>query len=249
MAKTTVNPFAAAKRVTAGATTSKAPIYVAQAVVNAKGQELFSRSQVEESIDNYCRGKDIMEQGSGMMKANETVIDVFAQSFWAMDYALSGRQPETPKLSSRSVNGSSMTYTFVDRPINIKDEEIERLKGLVGENQIGSCYTNKEIFSLNPAVLDRIITVKDEKGKPVADTVQNHIAAALQSKFKDDPDLIAELFTVKPTQATAKGLVDRCWELVGNGERNRAAADRIVELVGAAKICTQMKPGSFVSPK
>jgi hypothetical protein len=237
-----VDPFASARRSNTVQSEGKAPIFIAAPVLNPDGSEIYSQTDVSGAINSYCQGHDLTTQGKSMMEVNQPIIATFAMHRWAEEYVNINGMPENPKIAAQQSGGSSLTYSFVNRSINVTAKDIERLEVLVGKQNIPSCIVVDDVFTLNSNVLQTEVTIKGDDGKPVKDTVQRHITAALQAKFKDHPELLASLFTVKPVQQTAKDLIKRGIELVTRGDRNRTAIHKLVQFLQVGKFCQQIKP-------
>jgi hypothetical protein len=241
--KAPVNPFAAARVTTTAAATSKSPIYIADAVLDPTGRELFTKPQVVTAYEKYVEGHGQVEQGKSLMDANRPICLSFARIRFAQEYVMTGKMPDNPKvMTSNTGGGATATIVFQDRCVNMNDSEKERLAEYVGADNIDSCVGTKDIFTLNPDALEMEVEVRGPDGKPNRDTVMNHMAAALQEKFKDHSQLLASLFTLKPCQQTVKGLVERAVDLVGKGDRSAQTIDRVAQFLEAAKVTTQIKP-------
>jgi hypothetical protein len=238
------DPFASASVASTATSPGNAPVYIARAIHAEDGKELFSQEQVAEAIVNYNNGKDLVDQGHAMMTSNEGIIDAFALNQWSSEYAAIGKKPENPKLTSSSSGGAMISYSFTDRQINISDGEKERLAGIVGPDKINSCIVNDKVFTLKPDVMKQTVEVTGADGKKVTKTVQEHLADAIREKFKEHPTMVSKLFSVKPVQQTAKGLIARGFELAAKGDHSPRGAHRIAEFILAAKTCTQIKAGA-----
>ena len=240
------NPFNAAKRATTTATQSKGSIYVADTVLDSQGRELFAKPQVVAAMDTFVQGHQQAASAKTMMETSRPIIEAFATDRFTREWVTTRKLPENPKVTTQQGGGTAIGIAFVDKSIKLSDDEKTRLAALVGANNIDGCVETKEVFTLDPDVLDQEVTiqVKDAKGKvtPKTDTVMNHMAAALQETFKDHPDLLASLFTVKPVQQTAKGLIDRGLELAVGTNSGVQAAARLVEFIATIKTPVQLKP-------
>jgi hypothetical protein len=239
MAKATVNPFGAARKTTPAASAAKGATYLAQAVLNPAGQELFTIDQTKGALETFLRGARMAAEAKNLQDTSRPIIDALSLSLFTRDWHATRKLPENPRVSSEP-GGATVTYIVQDRAINVSDDEKGRIAALIGEGRIDTAITSTEVFTLDPSVLDQTVTVKnkDSKGKVTekTDTVMNHMAEALQEKFKDHPDLLAALFTVKPVQQTAKGLIARGLELAGDSPA------RLMEFLDVIKAPTQIKP-------
>jgi hypothetical protein len=239
MAGKAPNPFGAARKQTPAATAAKGTTYLATAVVNPQGQEIFSIDQTRSALDTFLRGARLASEAKNLQDTSRPVIDAMSLMLFTREWHSTRKLPKNPRVSA-TAGGSTVTYIVQDRAINVTDDEKARIAAVVGAGRMDGAVVNKEVFTLDPDVLEQTVTVKnkDAKGKVTekTDTVMNHMAEALQQKFVDHPDLLAALFTVKPVQQTAKGLITRGLELAGDSPA------RLQEFLDVIKAPTQIKP-------
>lgn len=232
------NPFAAAKRAVPASQAPKGSIYIADAVLDQNQRELFPRAQVIQAHEAFMEGHRMATEAENMMSANRPILLAFGRARWCNEYIGLGKPPENPKIVRDATGaGGAINFIIQDRQINMNDDEKARLANIVGADRVDECVVNEEVFTLNAETLERTVKVNGTE-----DTVMNHLAAAIQDKFADHPQLVAELFTVKPVQRTAKGLIDRGVELVTKGDRSPAALQRLVSFIETGKFSTQLKP-------
>ena len=132
-----------------------------------------------------------------------------------------------------------INFIVQDRQVILSDDEKARLTSIVGAAKIDSCIMARDEFTLNSAVLEQTVTihVADAKGKKTekTNTVMNLLAEVIQERFAELPELVSQLFTVKPVQKTAKGLIDRALEFAGDQYSLQTFMDAI-------KTVRQLKP-------
>jgi hypothetical protein len=231
------NPFGAARRITPAASASKSAVLLATAVVNAQGQEVFSVQQTKDALTNFVQGAREAAAAKNLMEGSRPIIESLGTYLFARDWHGTRKRPDNPKISA-DPGAATVNFIVQDRMINVSDDEAARIQTFMGDHFEGA-VVSKEVFTLDSDVLDQELTVKvkDSKGKQVEkkDTVMNHVANALQGYFADHPDLLASLFTVKPVQQTAKGLIDRGLEVANSPHR-------LVEFMDTIKAAIQVKP-------
>jgi hypothetical protein len=241
------NPFATARTAAPASSKPRTNVYNVADVLAPTGGVLYSRDAVSSAIENFCKGKEQYDEGKTLMDMNRPPIEAFGIYGFCGEWLAGGKLPENPKLTT-DPNGAGYVIgiSFVDKEVNLTDDEYTHIANLIGAPAAEANTVKRDVFTLNGDVLDQEVEVADpnNKGKKVADTVMNHVAAALTEKFKDNPEILANLFTRKPIHRTAKGLIHKGLQLVcQNGLRDPSARFKLGEFIRGTKTVIQLKPG------
>ncbi len=243
MAKANINPFAVATSKAPAAAKPKNEVIVAGAVLDTAGAELYPASAVIEAMDNFAVGKGKYDEGDAMMKTNRPIIDAFGLQTFAERFLDQDRVPDSSKLTTkRDGSGTTMTYIVINKQMNLNPAEFAEFSSLVGAAAAHANVEDRNVFTLKSDTLETEVECKDVKGKPVKKSVQDHLIDALQLKFADSPEILANLFEVKPIFKTTPDLLHKGLGLVASN-RDKNAVHRLQAFTRVIKAITQVKLG------
>jgi len=238
------NPFAVAKVKAPAASKPKTEVQMAGAVIDASGREIYSQKAVISAMENYALGRAKVDEGDALMETTRPIVtaaglQVFAELFVELE-----RKPDNPKLTTDpNGNGVLMGVAFVDKQINLNEDEYANLANIVGAAAAEKMVENRNIFTLKPDTLDTEVEIIDKaSGKVSKDTVMNHMAQALGELFKDHPAIIDNLFELKPVFRTQKGVLHEALKHVGQ-PRDPGTQHRVQAFIRAIKTPISLKPG------
>jgi hypothetical protein len=244
MAKSTVNPFAAAaKKSTSSPKAPSRPIYVADDLLGLNGQLVYRKDEVAEAIHNYGAGHVQFEQGKAMKDTNGPIIKTWTRAHYCNDWLLGGQRPANPAITNKDTgDGDHMKVIFMDSCMKMDDFQFNALVGLIGQKAAEDNVIRRNDFMINPELLDQKVKVQ-QGSKVVEQTVMDAIIAALQEKFAPSPEVLGSLFTAVEKFETKKGLIDKGLQLVTTG-KTPADAQRLAQFLEIGRFTTQLKVGA-----
>lgn len=245
MAKTApINPFMAAKAKPAAASKPKVEVQLAGDVIEADGKVKYTREQVVAALENYCLGHDQADEAEALMNTAKPIVTAMGLQVYAQQWIALQRKPDSPKVTTDPNATRLLTYTFQDRQINLNEGEYAILCNLLGADVAEANVENRNEFKLKPETLDTSIHIKDSKGKTHEKTVMEFVAEALQEKFVDHPDILANLFEMKPIFRTQKSVLHKALQLTmtAQGIADKTLSHRIQAFVKAIKTPISLKP-------
>lgn len=235
-----------------------APMFIAADLRDSNGQIVFSQKQIQEAITGYVEGAKLKSQAKTLMETNETIVEDFALTMYARNYATNGRRPDkSPKLlANPDGTGVWLTTAFLDAERNMDANQFAALASVIGKENAEKWTVKESIFSMDNDTLTTElpdlpeVEVMDDDGEPVVingkpqmrkQTVMDQVDAALSEKFASRPEILEKLFTVKPRWTNRKGMIDALLDCVGRGTPE--AATKLVSAFKAGRVTIQLKPG------
>lgn len=241
--KAVVDPFAEATPKAAKEAGKGEHIIVAQDITCYNGK-CYTKSDIVSAMTNYAHGHELEKQAKAMTSVNRPLLLDFARSMFARNWLANNRnRPSNPTIyADETGNGVAMGAIFQNSIANLDEVSYPALANLIGVKAAEEYTTKGNEFTINPAVLDREITLKQD-GKEVKQTVLESIKVALQEKFADYPEILSKLFTVKSHWNTVAGLIDAGPKLVCPDDSPPSQA-RLAQFLEVGRFVTQLKPST-----
>ena len=235
-----VDPFAVAKVKPVGIKKSSSPIIVAKDFINPFTRTTdATREDVVQAMQEYAKGDAYVKEGQAMVAASKDLLVNFGRAEFAQLWCHNGQLPENPKfVENPDGSGVMYTMTFQDRATKMGEQDLLDLGEIIGKSNVSKYTSIHKEFTLNSEILDNMVVVWVGK-KAVEKKVMEHISDALTEKFKDNPEVLENLFTMKPICETKKGLIDDALKLVG------ANSAKLVEFLVKARVVNSFKLGKM----
>lgn len=186
------------------------------------------QAQLEEAIHQLVTLKGEEKRIEAKMSPYKSLLKRYCEENFVRDFATSGYFPETP-MQLVNQAGEKVTYVVQDRTETtaIKEDQVELVRDLLGEDGAARVLCNRTTFNLNP------ILMGDER---VAAVVDKHLTAAVEELVGTEvlkPETADELVEARRFQGFKPGLVERLTEFCG---RNTALLQGVLEAMGSACI-------------
>lgn len=158
-----------------------------------------------------------------------TVVAKHASTSYVRDFCSMGVSPETPMVV-QNADGEKVTYVVQDRggQYNVKDEQIDAMKQLLGEDLANSLLYTEVTFGF-----DRTIFAVPG----VSEVIERALESAVKKLVKDEVltgDQADELITAQQKTSFKPGTLDRAAEFCG---RDTTKLTQFLDAMGSS--CTR----------
>lgn len=167
--------------------------------------------KVAKSVKELVRISNEVKAKKSQMAIHTGVVSKYAKSAFVEHFAENGVMPETP-MKVVNADGDSVTYIVQDRSgqYNLKQEQIEAMNQILGEDVVDDLLYNEVTFSLNREVMAI---------PGVTEAVDKALSTAVRKLVKDeviDGDQADELVDVSEKLAFKPKMLQRAATLTGN---------------------------------